>query len=115
MENTIYALFEVAPYHDQLRKLEAKLIDATTGETKCKKEFTPSEDTFNQRTIDLNFALLGQDRKLVSCGHPGGACKAVSVDDGEDAVTFSGANGPGRFAASFVDTQVDNNWLFVGG
>ncbi len=114
VENTIYSLSEIGPYHDNSRKLEAQLIDATTGAKLCSKEFTPLEDSFSQRPIELAFALMGEGRNLVSCGHADRACKTININDGE-VNTFDDALGPGRFCSSFQDTEVDNNWLIVGG
>ncbi len=95
-------------------RLEARLLDATTGQSLCSKKFAPEIEDVPQRAIELSFALMGNDRQLVSCGHEGGACKAINVDDAS-VTAFSGASGPGRFCASFMDTEIDSSWITFGG
>ncbi len=89
-------------------------MDATTGQSLCSKKFAPEIEDISRRAIELSFALMGDGRLLVSCGHESGACKAINVDDAS-VTDFSGASGPGRFSASFMDAEIDNSWITFGG
>ncbi len=97
--------------------LKAWLLDATTGATMCSKPFLVGLDDLTRLPHELSFGLVGEGRDLLSCGLDGGTCVKLDVDSGEVTALANpeSTNGPGRFAASFLDVEIDHSWHSIGG